>query len=347
MAVVAASCAVLPACGLNDAYDFTPRPRLGALPFPGPLTLYVSTEVGELGDHHYVGMLERPLGTSDGARGIIYTCSAGFLDLAHLRESVDWTWWLYAHTRTLVRNGGTLAFQNDQTGFELIVRPSPALDALPRHERAAILDEAAIRLAQRGAVMVETWHEIESWYGLRTVFFIPEDRSTFTWDDSASHAVGIQIGARVAGVSRSEYDARAKAEIRAELESLHAVPKEWSDKAARMMSQRWWDGETPIRRDLDTGLTTGFKVPWLVPGLDYCKSPEPARLPVPSLRDVRGHDLSGIYELRLTPSTTIAQRMYAGRPVPPSIDAEREFPGLIEQLRTEIKARFGPDADKP
>jgi hypothetical protein len=323
-----------------------PRARLGALPFPGPFTLYVSSEVGELGGHRY----EAPdgvLGLGEGARGIVYTCRAGFLDLAHLRESVDWTWYLRGHVVYLLEHGGgSVTFENDQTRFDLIVRP-PRLEGLSGAERAAVLDEAAVRLGQRGAFLVETWHEIESWYGLRTVFFVPEDRSTFTWDDTASHAVGAGIGARVARVPRKEFDEKAAAAIREELESLGAVPKSWVDRATQRVAGRWWKGEVPVRRDLDIGLESGSKAPWIVPGLECCEGVEPIRLEVPSLRDVRGRDLTGMYEIRLTLWPSLAAEMYKGEEAPQAIDAEREFPRLVEKIRASMKERFGPECDRP
>ncbi len=336
-------------CSCAADEDEKPRARLGALPFPGPFTLYVSSEMNELGPHHYSGPAGRPFGEqSEGARGIVYTCRAGFLDLAHLRETVDWTWWLRAHSRKLmVAGGGTFAFENDETGFELVIAIPPALSALPAAERAAVIDEAALKLGQRSAFMVETWHEIESWYGLRTVFFVPEDRSTFTWDDTASHAIGMQIGARLAGYTRKEYDSRAAGAIKAELEELDAVPKTWVDKAVYRVKGRWWAGDSPLRRDLQTGLTTGYKEPWIVPGLECCCGVDPLQLEVPSLKGVRGHDLSGMYEIRLNLNPAFAAEMYKGRPVPTTIDAEREFPVLIERLRADMKTKFGDDVDKP
>ncbi len=324
-----------------------PRARLGALPFPGPFTLYGASEVSELGPHRY----EAPdpvLGLGEGARGIVYTCKAGFLDLAHLRESVDWTWYLRGHARTLLEGGGgSFVFENDQTRFELIVRPLPRMAGMSAAERETVLEDAAVRLGQRGAFLVETWHEIESWYGLRTVFFVPEDRSTFTWDDTASHAVGVAIGARMASAPRGEYDERAAAAIREELEDLGAVPKTWVDRATQRVAGRWWKGEVPIRRDLDIGLSGGSKAPWIVQGLECCAGVEPIRMTVPSLRDVRGHDLSGVYELKLTLSKGLAGEMYKGEPVPHEIDAEREFPRLIEKVRAAMKDRFGPECDRP
>src|SRR5690349_16968818 len=65
-----------------------PRDRLGALPFPGFFTLYSVADPARLGEHRYerTPRIFRPDETE---RGIIYTARAGFLDIAHVRITID------------------------------------------------------------------------------------------------------------------------------------------------------------------------------------------------------------------------------------------------------------------
>src|SRR5215218_5176260 len=74
------------AAGCGD----TPRSRLGALPFPGPFTLYTTADPDRLGRHRY-GHSPRFLRADEKERGLIYTTRAGFIDMAHLRMTIDWT----------------------------------------------------------------------------------------------------------------------------------------------------------------------------------------------------------------------------------------------------------------
>src|SRR5262245_17318752 len=63
-----------------------PRDRLGALPFPGAFTLYHASDPDFLGKHCY----ERSaMLAADEADGIVYTRRAGFIDLAHVRITID------------------------------------------------------------------------------------------------------------------------------------------------------------------------------------------------------------------------------------------------------------------
>lgn len=325
-----------------------PRARLGALPFPGATTLFSSCDTTDLGTHHYSGRLERPLSVGEGARGIVYTCRAGFLDIAHLRETVDWTWYLRARAQELLAQGGGVStFTYDKTDFELSVNPPGVMPDIPDHLRRAVLEEAAIRIGQRAAYFVQTWHEIESWYGLRTVFFVPEDRSAFTWDDSTSHLVGMEIAARIIRSHPSDYDAAAAAEIRRTLDDLGTIPASRVEAAALAVSMRWWSGNSPLKRDLETGLATGRKTPWLVPEFADCPDPEPAEFLVPSLADVQGYDLSDMFELRLTPRTSLLRGRESDPVLAPPLDAERHIPVIIDRIRAEMVAKWGPEVDRP
>lgn len=325
-----------------------PRARLGALPFPGATTLFAQCGAADVGAHHYSGPLDRPFSASEGARGIVYTCRAGFLDMAHLREAVDWTWYLHARASELLdQGGGVSTFTYDRTEFELSVSTPAAWSSIPAHLRRDVLEEAAVRIGQRAAYFVQTWHEIESWYGLRTVFFVPEDRSAFTWDDSTSHLVGMDIAGRIIRSRPADYDAAAAAEIRRTLEDLGAVPASRVEAAAMAVSMHWWSGNSPLKRDLDTGLASGRKEPWLVPGFADCGDPEPAILPVPDLRDVHGFDLTGMFELRLTPRASTLKAAEVESQLTPPLNAERDIPIIISRIRSEMVAKWGPDVDSP
>ncbi len=343
---LAFSALLLSACMAEQ--DALPRPRLGALPFPGLFTLYTSSDVSEVGLHHYTSWWERPFQEGEGARGIMYTCQAGFLDLAHLHEGVDWTRYMRDHARTLLlAGGGSVSLVNDDTHIELSVSLPPWWAGLSDSERETLTDEAALCMGERAAYQIAVWHEIVTWFGWRTFFFIPEDVSSFTWEDLNSDLLGVIIGGQVVRDGDQNYDRRASAAVRSMLMELGPVSTRWVDRAAYAVEGQWWRDGVAVRRDLDTGLETGFKVPWLVPGLECCPDCEPVTLTVPSLKNVNGHDLSSVYELRLTAPTWLLERMYAHREPPRPIVADRDYAGLIDLIRTQMQARWGPDVDRP
>ena len=329
------------------ATDELPRSRLGALPFPGPLTLYEPSDLPQVGAHRYTKWWERPFGEAEGARGIMYTCRAGFLDLAHIRESMDWTRYFWRHARTLLLDGGgSSAFVFEDTRFELSVTLPAWWSDLTPADRAAMIEEASGIIGQRAAIDEQTWHEIATWYGWRTFPLVSEQGSAFTYDDTTSHLVGALIGASVLVQDESDYDRLATAALRETLEGLGAVPRSEVDHAARSVEGSWWSDGVAVRRDLNTGIEAGFKVPWLVPGVEGCAGCEPVVLTVPSLRNVLGRDLSAVYELRVVPREQFMERLRPGAASPELGITSREFPTLIAAIRHDMAARWGPEVDQ-
>ena len=70
-----------------EGLDASPRIRVGYLPSPTLGTVFSGTE--ELGQHGYRPNLSE-------RNGIVYTCKAGAIDIAHARKACDWTVFLAA-----------------------------------------------------------------------------------------------------------------------------------------------------------------------------------------------------------------------------------------------------------
>src|SRR5205085_1535201 len=90
---------------LDTGCGGTPPPhgRMGGLPFPGPWTLYGAANPERLGHHRYdQGLIPLPPYETD--RGLVYTCKAGFLDLAHTRTAIDWTRYFADHVRAALKD---------------------------------------------------------------------------------------------------------------------------------------------------------------------------------------------------------------------------------------------------
>ncbi len=344
--------AVLGGLGGCAAQADLPHARLGALPFPGAFTLYTPCEVSELGAHRYTSWETRPFERGEGARGIVYTRRAGFLDMAHIRESADWTRHLWKHSRPLLeKDGGSFHFTREDTGFEVVITLPCWWKDVSGEERALLIDSVSLRLAQRGAYEIQTWHEIATWFGWRTVPLVSEQGSSFTWEDTTSHLVGVLIAGRVLISGDDHYDDRTGEAIKEMLTELDAVPLRAVDLAARSVEGRWWKNGTAIRRDLDLAMDDSVKVPWLVPPADGEEPVLPAVLEVPSLRGINGRDLTGMFQLRITPPSSVRRGIYpkgaeSGEPGG-EIIPERDFPGIMAKIRAQMAERWGDDVDRP
>lgn len=325
-----------------------PRARLGCLPFPGPMTLYHTADTSNFGEHCY-GPYRVDLSTPEEERGIVYTRRAGFLDLAHLREAVDWTRYVRGlAVRALQERRAEVRFMTfEETGIVLALHYPEWWDGAEDAERRAIIDEAAMRIGQRSAMLIGTWHEIVTWYGWRTFAFVDERGSSFTYEDEASHLVGLRVARRAIEDSSRGYDDAVTAAIVAEFDDLGIVPTACARRAVMSVEGRWWSNGVAIRRNLDTGLDGAPVTPWTVGPLDCCDEQAVASLIVPTLENVRGRDLAGLVEFRLEPSPWLMSRLYGkGAPVRP-LDARADIAALIERVRADFKAEYGPLADTP
>lgn len=338
---------LLGACG----GEAMPRVRVGALPFPGPLTLYTTADPTRLGPHHYEDWSSRPFAPQEGDEGIVYTKRAGFLDLSHLRETADWVRYISGRVAAeLMDSTGesrTISWAHQDTRYSLEVCPPEWFAALPRQERAQRVTELAADIASATTYLLMTWHEVATWYGWSTLPLVSEKRSAFTWDDITSHLVGIEIGRRViiSGMSSGkEYDRAIADSIQAELRRLEAVSPQECDAASDRVKGRWWTptttGGEPIRRHTSIGLDGRPVSPWLV------DRGQPTLFYAPLGLLSRGQDISTCWSLRLSPpewlrtlatgsSTTMNAETY--------IEARRSMPQIVEQVADDMRAQFGPD----
>lgn len=261
-----------------------PKTRLGSLPFPGVLSLWDTADPQDLGEH--VSEVGSANALAESSRGTVYTCKAGFVDLAHLRESADWTRYAYEHIlRAFEERSEWATFRDDyHAEYRVALRIPETWSRFTAEARRSEAERAARVAAQRIAYLAMTWHEVATWFGDRIIIFIPEDRSSFTYDDMVAHVIGVRLGGdALAMVSRGEaatFDEAMTIALGREMLRLDAKGKDETYLAARAVEGRWWEGESCTKRQVATGLDGGVLAPWVVPGLDACAgvSAEPQRL---------------------------------------------------------------------
>jgi hypothetical protein len=373
LATVAAA-AACPGC---LSFDGTPRDRLGALPYPGLLTLYDTADPAHLGRHRYEG-LPRLLQTDEAERGIIYTARAGFLDLAHVRIAIDWTRYCTRAVAAAVRDRReALAIPCPEGDvFHLAVRYPAGWSALPAADRERAADAVARQVGPRVAYLMLTWHEVATWFGYRTVFFVDESRSAFSYDDSVAHLVGLRVADRAmcdAGRDADDqaFDAAVTVALDAELRRLGAVSPDRTDEAARAVEGRWWAAGQPLKRQFDVcpGEST-VVYPWLVPGWPSgasrgpCASsaralptphgtppaderpPEP--FPLPTAAGVAGPWGEVAATVAVEPRTGAARSMRDLLPARPArLDEHHDLPALLAVMRSQMRDRYGSAVGQP
>jgi Protein of unknown function (DUF4056) len=325
----------VPAKGIDfGRFDQLPRPRLGGLPYPGALTFFEPVDCNDLGEHAYAGL------SSEKDRGMVYTCRGGFIDIAHARKTIDLC--KYAAVRF------ELALLNDWSAFQIQSRePSryvvhlryPAFwRSLSATEKQRLARELSIRLGQRMAMIMVTWHEVLTWYGYKASGILPEVQSAFTYDDTGSHAFGVLVGGRALRDSR-EWDQAVTAAMNSTLRELHAVGPRETLMAAERVEGAWWSGFEPLRRQVESGLDRPVQA-WIVRDLPFCRMADPYRYELPPISNVSGRDFRGLVRIDIDPNVGQSSDIRRAVPGSPSvIDVDKHLPLIMEQIKRRSDAQ--------
>ena len=171
--------------------------------------------------------------------GVIYTCRAGFVDLAHIRDYSDWTiylaFWIHNHL------GEDLEMQlPPELGPRKILIHSFDPSGLSRQQKVIL----AVSMAQWAAIRLSAWHEIAQWHGHGLKAF-PEYPSAYSVEDLYSNILGAKIAAAIiySGGSKSDqlYSRNFDQWLKNILEHLGAQPIEVSRAYMKAVDQHWWD----------------------------------------------------------------------------------------------------------
>jgi hypothetical protein len=247
-------------------------------------------------------------GTGSEVNGLIYCGKAGFYDLGHARDMIDLTKFLHDQ---LTAAGGPPQVIRTLLGI-VSIRRTPAD---PLETAAAIAFEDA-----RG-------HEVTSWDQLT-----PGGRnSSFSPEDLVSNFLGTVVARRAIArmaASGGTYSAAATQEIKDMLTSLDAQPETESELAFAKINHRWVD--------FNSALSLGSS--------DYLLRRNFTRTPFKA-----GHPSDAATPAFVTaPFASSALddfdyfHLEGGKVLP-----ARRFGAETTRIRSEAKAKFGNDFDKP
>lgn len=311
-----------------------PRDRTGCLPFPGLFTLYAEADPARLGDHHYAR--GAPSGVAEEERGIFYTAKAGFLDLAHVRNTIDWTRYCVAQfAAALARHDTTLTF-NGTNGSLVHVTLSYPDDGIHADDRHREQFDLALRLGERTAYVLLNWHEAASWFGDHT-FLFDESPSAFTWDDVMSHVIGVRVAELALCSDGWTFDRAVTFYLDQQVRSLGAVGPSQTRQAVDAVDGTFWAHGRPLRRQTDTGFETGAVTPWLVAGLPFSDDARPQPFAVPDVLTSTGLKLAERCRVQIEPRCAAAERMRAVLPARPEwFDVDHDLPVILAEMRREM-----------
>jgi len=333
----------------------------GLVPIPG---YKIPNILGadDLGSHTYdSGVLTRSsgAGVTPGSdretNGLVYTCRGGFIDTAHVRDYADWGIFFAAQIGRRLVDGGEIPLPDEGAKRRVVVKPLPP----ELIERYGIKDTVAA-LAQYITFQTSIWHEIATWYGWESVPGFSERASAFSPEDLYSNMLGsklmLAIVQRREARSEPQFNRSVDVWFERALELLGAVPSDLGIEVTQALDGLWWDSKRRVpdpglvqRRNFDIGNPIR---PWLAP---ESALPDDVRKQLAAA--CKGERAPVVFNNR-----TQAKRLVFADYVTLEIEVDpliakqepfatigakvtqADFPGIVDIVRDQAIAEFGPHA---
>ncbi len=300
--VILLLCIILIICGHNVSAAKFLNPRVSKTPPQARLASYASSTLAtnflgleDLGPHSYKpNLLEK--------NGIVFTCKAGHIDIAHARKLIDWTAYLASKTfDNLMKNKTEFSYmsKNPSRYYVHIIYPE-YWKVLSKNQKESVAYNISIRLGQYLAYTEGTWHEILTWFGYKCIGFIPEFPSAFSWEDTFSNCLGSHIAVLALQDTEHQFDEAATLALAKELQKLGIQSAKAARRAAEEVRGQWFSGNLLVdikMRNFDIGLDDGFVTPYIVPSFADCQNAEALDYPVPDLAFLSVYGFSARLEI--------------------------------------------------
>ncbi|MEX0425562.1 DUF4056 domain-containing protein [Providencia rettgeri] len=172
------------------AFGYNLQAELWGLPVPF-YTIDNIVEADSLGEHHYndsfLGASAALMGLSNEKIGLLYTDKSGFIDISHVRDTADYTFYLFSQIYPRLGQQWSVSLSEELADRQIHFSAfEPPQSAKQRYTLSAYL---AAKLAFQLAV----WHEIAQWYGYQSVPGFSEGISAFSPEDLYSNLLGSRL----------------------------------------------------------------------------------------------------------------------------------------------------------
>lgn len=279
-----------------------------------------------LGKHRYndsaLGAVKNLVGLSEEENGLIYTRRGGFIDIAHVRDTADNTFYLFSRIYPHLGQAGRI-FYSEELGIRRI-----QLNAFMPPAALSRRYEIAAWLAGRLAYELAQWHEIAQWNGFQSVPGFSEEISAFSPEDLYSNLLGARLAISVilhghAG-SVDDYNQAMEAALKKVLVKLMVAPRSETESMFRKLDGDWWNSQRRVpdkflvlKRNYDM---SDDRLPTPVP----FERTTPWRLTLPQTVD--GFSLPVLGQLQIHPGQDMQML-----PVPETFYTPGQFQGLADR----------------
>ena len=229
-----------------------PRLRLGSMPFHAWYSPLVLLGPDDLGVHRYRAGFWPESAADETGRGILYGERSGFLDISHVRNAIDLTRFAYEPIEDALSRG-------DREVTLMSVEPDVFRVELA--DGSTLSDEdrrtVARAVAGRVAYLMTTWHEVATWHGYKGMGLITERPSAFSYDDAASHMVGVAAAQEALknNPQLDDFDQAATQALSRQLTEMGVTDTERAQRYVDSVDGRWYADDQPQLRVIHMGLS--------------------------------------------------------------------------------------------
>ncbi|AMG68111.1 DUF4056 domain-containing protein [Providencia stuartii] len=305
------------------AFGYDLHAQLWGIPVPF-YTIDNIVEADKLGEHHYndsfFGATAALMGVSKEKVGLLYSEKGGFIDISHVRDTADYTLFLFSQIYPKLGEGWTLKLSDELASRQIVFHSfAPPTSAQERYTLSAYL-------AAKLAFQLAAWHEIAQWYGYQSVPGFSEGISAFSPEDLYSNLLGARLAMTLILQGRAQslpmFSQSLENTLPIALEQLGANSKSQTRKMFDRVDGLWWNSYQRVpekflvlTRDYDTSDNRYPLIPLqMIPT-------EHLRLSLPN--EYRGYVLHQLAQLRLLPTKKMAQL-----PIPQTYWTVADFPAL-------------------
>lgn len=264
-------------------------------------------ETSYLGRHEYndrfLGAVLNLSGLGQEKDGIIYTRRGGFIDIAHVRDSADMTFYLFSHLHAHEGQPFSLRIGDELTHREI------TFTAYTPPVNSADAYTLNVWLAGYLSFQLAAWHEIAQWYGYQSVPGFSEGISAFSPEDLYSNLLGVRLAVTLMlgghGKSVADYNLAMTRILPDALLQLGAEPAALTRYQFDMLDGVWWDSHRAVPQKFlvlkRNYQTDDDRLPTPVPG----EQTPPLRLTLPHA--LYGYAFESLAALKLCPGTSMAK----------------------------------------
>ncbi|GEM80682.1 DUF4056 domain-containing protein [Vibrio superstes] len=229
---------VRPCC----AFGINMKSELGIVPVP----FFRVNNIVELDDIHIhlyndgeQGVASSLMGTGDESNGLIYTAKGGIIDTAHVRDTADYTLYLYSQIKGQLGTQKQIVLE-DELRSRVIKLTEKPVNMTPGEQEKAEIELSALlgyRLAQ--------WHEVAQWFGYTSVAGFKEYPSAYSPEDLYSNMLGalitIEILEHNKTPTKEQYQGAFSRIFLRKLKELEAQDKDRTEEVMDDLDGKWWD----------------------------------------------------------------------------------------------------------